>query len=145
MEYFDMQEEKNKEKQEQEKFQELYKKQLRISRITLLATILPMGIVFIILSIIFLITFTEGDDIIGGYVFLGVGVFCSSIAIILYFAIPKQGNYERYKRRVQRFGGLNQFDLHISVKLLEDKVKHLEEDNQSLRKRIDELERKMNR
>ncbi|MDE6414012.1 MAG: hypothetical protein K2K48_01230 [Anaeroplasmataceae bacterium] len=141
MDYFEEQEVKEKEKLEEQKYQELYQKQTRISRIALLAVFLPMGLIFAVSGIGFLLGGSEADSETG-FVFLGCGVFFVVLGLILYFVIPKKGNYQRYKTNVEKRGGLNLFDLSIRVGLFEDKIKSLELENKALEKRIEELERK---
>ena len=138
MDYFEEQEAKEQEKLVEEKYQELYQKQSRISRIVLLATFVPMGLLFVILGIAFLVEGTEKD---GGLVFLIMGAIFCVLGVIFYFVIPKKGNYQRYKEIVKKRGGLNLFDLSISVGMLEERMNYLESENKSLIKRIEELER----
>ena len=140
MDYFEEQEAKAREKLEEEKYQELYQKQARISRIALLLVFLPMGLIFVIIGIVFLLASSESDAEAVG-VFLGCGVTFLLLGVIFYFVIPKKGNYQRYKALVAKRGGLNIFDLSIRVSLFEERIKYLESENQSLTKRIEELER----
>ena len=140
MDYFEEQEAKAREKLEEEKYQELYQKQARISRIALLLVFLPMGLIFVIIGIVFLLASSESDAEAVG-VFIGCGVTFLLLGVIFYFVIPKKGNYQRYNALVAKRGGLNIFDLSIRVSLFEERIKYLELENQSLTKRIEELER----
>ncbi|MDE5546111.1 MAG: hypothetical protein K2M84_06490 [Anaeroplasmataceae bacterium] len=140
MDYFDEQEAKEKEKLEEEKYQELYQKQSKISRIALLGVFLPIGFIFVILGISFLLGVSE-TEAETSYVFLGCGIFFILLGILCYFIIPKKGNYQRYKRIMNKRGGLNLFDLSIRVGLLDERVKKLELENQELMKKIEDLKR----
>lgn len=51
MDYFDVEENKQKEALEEKKYQELYAKQAKISKIILLACFLPMGILLLVLEL----------------------------------------------------------------------------------------------
>ncbi|MDE7213158.1 MAG: hypothetical protein K2N42_01095 [Anaeroplasmataceae bacterium] len=138
MDFFDEQEAKEKEKLVEEKYQELYQKQSRISRIVLLATFIPMGLLFVLLGIIFLVEGTEKE---GALVCLIMGLSFCIFGVVFYFVLPKKGNYQRYKEIVKKRGGLNLFDLSITVGILEERINQLEAENKSLIKRIEELER----
>ncbi|MCM1131388.1 MAG: hypothetical protein NC310_04360 [Roseburia sp.] len=137
MDYFEELEAKEKDKLEEEKYQELYQKQMRISRRALLALFLPIGLVFLIFGIVFL----SVREFEGGFTLLGVGFFLSLLGVILYFVLPKKGNYERYKKITKNRGGINLFDISISVGILEVRVKNLELENQALKRKVEELER----
>ncbi|MDE6047412.1 MAG: Got1/Sft2-like family vesicle transport protein [Anaeroplasmataceae bacterium] len=140
MDYFEEQEAKEKERLEEQKYQELYQKQTKISRVALLAVFLPMGLIFVVSGIGFLLGSSE-EDLETAFVFLGCGVFFVVLGLVLYFAIPKKGNYQRYKSNVEKRGGLNLFDLSIRVGFLDERVKKLELENQELTKRIEDMER----
>lgn len=103
MDYYEEQEAKAKEKLEEERYQEAYQKQAKISRIILLATFLPSGLVFIIVGISFLLSSIEKEASIA---FLGIGTFFCLFGIVLYFVMPKKGNYQKYKAVIKKRGGL---------------------------------------
>lgn len=139
MDFFDEQEAKEKEKLVEEKYQEIYQKQSKLSRIVLLATFIPMGLLFAILGIAFLIGGTEKE---GALVSLIMGLVLCVFGVVFYFVLPKKGNYQRYKEIVKKRGGLNLFDLTITVGILEERVNQLELENKSLIKRIEDIEKK---
>ena len=139
MDYFEELDNKEKEKLEEEKYQEIYQKQSKATRIALLSVCLPMGLIFIILGICFVAT--SGAEEAEWIVFLSCGLLFSALGLICFFAIPKKGNYQKYKTMVKRRGGLNLFDLSISVGLLEERIESLEQENQSLKRKVKELER----
>ncbi len=43
---------------------------------------------------------------------------------------------------MERFGGLNIFDIKLRVEMLEEKVQHLKEQNKELKVELEELRRK---
>lgn len=135
-------EEKQKEKMEEKQFQDVYAKQARISKIALLAACLPIGIIFTLIGGIGAGLLTNSDDLIAMYIFLGMGIFFIGMAVLFYFVMPSKGNYQKYKERLQKRGVINLFDISVKVNCLEEKTKELEEENNILKKRIEDLERK---
>lgn len=145
MDYFDKMEQKNKEVMEEKKFQELYEKQAKIARFVLLIVMGSLGFFFIVFGIIALCIENplEPELLPLGIVFTSLGGFFLVLGLLLFFVIPKKGNYERYKKRVNRLGGLNFFDMNLRIEFLEDRVKKLEEENDTLKRRIESVERKL--
>ncbi len=143
MDYFDLQEKKEKEALEEQKYQELYQKQTKIARIVLLACFGPIGLIFFIIGLIsFLIASEDVELQEMGITFLVLGIFFLILGFIFLICFPKKGNYARYKRNVERFGGLNIFDIKLRVEMLEDKVQSLNEQNQRLQEELEEVRRK---
>lgn len=140
MDYFEEQENTEKEKLEEQQYQELYQKQSKATRIALLSVFLPMGLIFIILGICFMAT--SGSEAAEWIVFLCCGLLFSALGVISFFVIPKKGNYQKYKTIVKRRGGLNLFDLSIRLGLLEERVESLEKENKNLKRKVEELEKK---
>lgn len=136
MDYFEVEEKKEKEALEEKKYQELYAKQAKISKTVMLAVFTPIGLVFILLGIIFMLTLEKEDGIIGGIVFLLLGGFFLIFGLLFYLLIPKKGNYARYKKNIQRFGGLNTYSMLIRIGMLEENVKALEEECEELKRKI---------
>lgn len=141
--YFEMQENKEKEALEEKKYQELYQKQTKIARIILLACFGPIGLIFFIIG---LVAFLGGNEDVElqkmGITFLALGIFFLILGLVFLICFPKKGNYARYKRNVERFGGLNIFDIKLRVEMLEEKVQHLKEQNKELKVELEELRRK---
>lgn len=135
MDYFDEQEQKQKEAQEEKKYQELYQKQARIAKIVMIATFGSMGLFFAIVGIILCFVEDAREEYLN-FIFLGMGIFFILLGFLLFAVIPTKGNYERYKRSIQRFGGLNTYNMHFRIGLLEERVKRLEEENQELKRKI---------
>ena len=141
MEYFEVKEQKTKEKIEEEKYQELYQKQAKVSRIILLACFGGIGLVFLILGLSFLpVEALEDSEI--SITFIVIGAFFLVLGVLSYFIIPSKGNYERYKRNLNRLGGLNYFSISVSVKTLEEQFEQLKQENENLKRKIEDLERR---
>ncbi len=143
MDYFDMEEAKQKEAEEKKVYDQFYEKQSKIARIVLLSTFDGLGGLFVLLGILmFALSIVDEEGFNPGIVFLPMGAFFILLGIILFLAIPKKGNYERYKKRVNRYGYYNAFNFMVSNKILEAKVQKLEEENKALENRLNELERR---
>lgn len=145
MDYFDELEQKNKEELEEKKYQELYQKQIKTLKVTFLIVFGILGFIFLLLGIIFLITQEEDPELLPiGIVFTCMGVVYLLLAILFHFCLPKKGNYEKYKKRINRYGGINLFNMNLKVELLEERVSKLEEENDDLKRQIKilSLERK---
>ncbi|MDE7263200.1 MAG: hypothetical protein K2N64_00885 [Anaeroplasmataceae bacterium] len=141
MEYFEVKEQKTKEKIEEEKYQELYQKQAKVSRIILLACFGGIGLVFLILGLSFLpVEALEDSEI--SITFIVIGAIFLVLGVLSYFIIPSKGNYERYKRNLNRLGGLNYFSISVSVKTLEEQFEQLKQENENLKRKIEDLERR---
>lgn len=135
MDYFEEQEQKEKEALEEIKYQEMYQKQTKIAKLVLFITLGSTGFLFMILGVIFCFM-EETKEVYLNYVFIGLGVFFILLSILLILVIPKKGNYARYKKSVERFGGFNTYNMHFRIGLLEDRVKRLEEENAELKRKI---------
>lgn len=135
MDYFEEQEQKEKEAIEEKKYQELYQKQVKIAKLVLFIALGSTGFIFLILGIIFSFM-DEAKEVYLNFVFIGLGAFFILLSVLLVMVIPKKGNYARYKRSVERFGGLNTYNMHFRIGLLEERVKRLEEENAELKRKI---------
>ncbi|MDE6584846.1 MAG: hypothetical protein K2K15_05530 [Anaeroplasmataceae bacterium] len=135
MDYFEEQEQKEKETLEEKKYQEMYQKQAKIAKLVLLITLGGTGFLFMILGIVFCFM-EEAKEKYLHFVFIGLGDFFILLSIVLFLLIPQKGNYARYKRSVERFGGFNTYNMHFRIGLLEDRVKRLEEENAELKRKI---------
>lgn len=142
MDYFDEQEQKAKDKIEEEKYQELYAKQSKIARITLLSCFGGIGLVFLILGVSFIpVEGLKGSGI--DIVFIVMGALFILLGILFFFVLPSKGNYERYKRNLNRMGGMNYFSILVSVKTIEEQLNQLKQEDEILKRKIEELERKI--
>ncbi len=130
---FDFEDEsKIREERLEKKYQELYKKQMKLVRRILLFTFLPMGIMFCIIGLVDIDHFLP--LLIMGVVFLVVGCIIS-------LCFSRKGNYEKYKKNVEKYAGISSYTIMIQVGLLEERVKWLEQENQELKDQIKEKNR----
>lgn len=146
MELFDKEYEFNGQSEAKKKkiYEEECSKIYKVLRITFLSLFIGIGFLFAILGIIFIIVFNdyESDEFIGGIIFLGLGLFFVVLGLILFFAIPKNANYERFKKRIQSGKFImSSYDLAINVRMLSTEVEELEVKNKELEERIRRLEK----
>lgn len=143
MDYFDREEEKQREREESVLYEKQYEKQAKVAKKVILITFGIIGGIFFVVGI-FLLAFSVADEtgFSVGFVFLPMGIFFLLLGIILYAVIPTKGNYERFKKNMNRFGYTNPIYLSAQNQLLESRISRLEEKNKSLEKRIEELERR---
>lgn len=125
MDYFD---EGIKEDLDKKLFEESYKKQIKTSK-KLFKIIGAIFLIFAVIPVIFGCAFME-------YVvcFAAIPmVLMGGIFILLGFFFPEKYNYEALKKRQNKFGYLNMYELSAKIIMLEEKNKILEE-------KIDKLE-----
>ena len=144
MDYFEEEEKKQMEALEEKKYQELYKKQAKSSKIVMLICLFPLGIIFVILGIILSLT-SNKEEAVEGIAFLVLGIFFLILGILLYFIIPQKGDYKKYKKNLQRFGGMNLYTMSIQLGLLEERVKSLEKENEEIKRKINEKQQNSQR
>ncbi len=97
MDYFEEEEKKQMEALEEKKYQELYKKQAKSSKIVMLICLFPLGIIFVILGIILSLT-SNKEEAVEGIAILVLGIFFLILGILLYFILPQKGDYKKYKK-----------------------------------------------
>lgn len=136
MDYFD----ENNEVVDLEKkiFEEKYKQQnLRAKKIcTIVFGII--GVLFTILGLILYLVFMQVEEILAyslGFSLLGTGIMFL-IFVLIFRLIPDNVNYERYKKRVNKGGYLNIYEMNARMAVLEEK-------NRILESKINELEDKI--
>ena len=137
MDYFEEEEKKQMEALEEKRYQELYKKQAKSSKIVMLICLFPLGIIFVILGIILSLT-SNKEEAVEGIAILVLGIFFLILGILLYFILPQKGDYKKYKKNLQRFGGMNLYTMSIQLGLLEERVKSLEKENEEIKRKINE-------
>ena len=133
---FDYEEEKTPEQREKELFEQNSKKQAKVVRKVLVSVFGFLGIAYLLIGAFSLIFNEDQEMLIVGFVFGGLGLIFLLAAIILFFALPKQGNYEKYKANVNHFGYTNPFTSSTRITMLE-------EENKELRNRLNDLEKKI--
>jgi len=135
-------EEKSAEQREKELFEKTSKKQNKIVKRILTGVFCGLGGTYLAIGIVALIISEDLETSIVGYVFGGIGLLFVILGIILHFAIPNTGNYERYKKTVDTFGYGNSFNLNTKLEMLTEENKELKERIESLEKKIRDLEDK---
>lgn len=120
-------------------YEENYAKQTRLAKKILFYVFGGLGLLYVLLSLGLMLFGVKGDDGENvGLIFLCVGGFLVLLAFILKAVIPDKGNYERYKKNIEKYGSYNVYDMRISIEMLRSK-------NEELEKRIEELEKRQNR
>lgn len=119
-----------------EKFEENYKKQLRITKYVILGFFGFFGLLMLIAGIINLslgIVDSEGFPV--GIMLTVFGGIIVLFGVILYFALSKSLDYNKIKERCEKQGAKNIVLLTATVDVQQEKIAELEE-------RIEELESK---
>ena len=128
MNYFDEIENKKSLENEKKLFEEKYLKQQQQTKKIMTLTFGLIALIFIVIGIIFvsLGVVDEEDGFPVGWVFVGLGALYGLIALIFRF-IKVQPDYEKFKARVNKYGGLNIYDMALRLDFLEERVKKLEQ------------------
>lgn len=118
---------------EKELYEQIYAKQMKYVKKVLCAVFIVIGLVFSVIGLILLIEkVVDEEGFMVGTVFLPMGIFFILFALPFLFMRAK-GNYERYKKRTEKYGFIESYDTNIKLAMLDEKCKELE-------KRIEELE-----
>lgn len=126
----------DRQKKEKELFESISGKQLKYAKLTFLLTFGIIGAIFLILALIlFLCGVRDETGLMPSVIFAPMGAFWLLLGVILWFALPKTYNYEKYKKRAAKWGSYNYYDMYIELELQKAKTAALEE-------RISELEGK---
>lgn len=110
------------ENKEKELFEDSIAKQMKITKKILLITYSTLGLIFIILGLV--VGLTVQREIL---VLTAVGALCLLIGILLFFLLPDNYNYEKYKKRITKYGYVSNYELAAKVLILEQKIDKLEE------------------
>lgn len=106
-----------------ELFEETQKKQRRQAKIIILVTFAVMGLLVALMGI--LVAVLEGDKQVG-IAFLISGLVCIAVGIVLYFALPKKPDYDKYKARARKYGYMDFYALSSKIAELEARIEALE-------------------
>ncbi len=114
------------EDREREIFLEKYTKQMRLLRIVFLSLFCAIGAVFLLLGIILAPLDSVDNALI--IIYICIGLFFILFGIICFFAIPKNPkfNYEKYRARVEKYGGVNYFEMYAKIESMEKRIEDLE-------------------
>ena len=126
----DFYEEHSKDQLEKEAYEKTYQKQMKLIKLILTIVFTIIGITFVVLGIC-MILFPMGDPdaVIVGYVFTPFGALFIIVVILISILIKPnnvKGAYDRYKKRVNKYGYTNVYDLNIKIQLLENRIEELE-------------------
>ena len=127
--------EQDKEQKEKELFEKCYKKQVVTTNKVVLLVFLVIGLIFSTIGIGLLIGQVEDEGMLVGLPFFIMGVFFIILGIIVKFSNSKIPDYEKFKKRVNKYGGYYTTDMAVRLEMLEEKNRELEE-------RIEYLERR---
>ncbi|MGM9970619.1 MAG: hypothetical protein ACI35S_09530 [Anaeroplasma sp.] len=132
MDFFD---EDRKQKDLDERiYNEKYEQQVKYSK----KVFFILFIVFFILSLIFLflgLLLTIYEIAYCSIIYVVVGI----IFLIIGFVLPKKGNYEKFKKRIKKYGYLNIYQLNAKVAILDEKNNILESKLKELEDEIRKL------
>lgn len=115
---------------EKQLFEETQEKQSKLAKKLVLGIFGGIGMVFALLGIIFIGIDNDAMQILS-IVFLSVGVFMTALGLLLFFVIPTNYSYEKYKLRVNKYGMINIFEINAKIRELEDRIDQLEKDKDS--------------
>lgn len=139
---FDYETEKTPEQKEKELYEEASKKQAKVARKVLVTVFSVLGGIYLLIGIIALLISEDLETSIVGYVFGGLGLMFIMLGVVLFLVLPKQGNYERYKKNINNYGYLNSYTLSTKIQMLDEENRELKEKIEYLEKKIKELEDK---
>lgn len=120
---------KQKEEKERELFENVYKKQLKANSKIFLITFGILGFIFLTMGIILLaLGVVDETGFNPGLIFAPMGGVFIIIGIIAALTSTKTTNvnYDKFKKRTEKYGYINVYDLTIKVEMLEQKVEELE-------------------
>ncbi|MDE5714886.1 MAG: hypothetical protein K2I42_02015 [Anaeroplasmataceae bacterium] len=141
MEFLDNNEKDDKLEQIKTRFEDRVKKQFNLSKKIILAIFLPIGLLFLLLGVIFLLTSTESAENEFGIMFIIFGGVFLLIAILFYLFLPKTFKYEDYLKRKGKY--YSNFYYAYNIFELDVKVELLEEQNMMLNHKIEQLESRL--
>ncbi len=124
-----------KEEKEKRVFEETYSKQSKAAKKVMTIVFGILGAVFLVAGII-MFCFRSYDEelIISSLVFIFLGALYLVLGLIFKKVIPEKIDFEKYKKRKEKYGYSDTTSLSIQVGVLEKKIEELEE-------RIEQLEK----
>lgn len=112
-----------------------YSKRTKIAKRTIISVFSIVGFVLVVLGIILGKTIEQEL-----YILCAVGGVYLVLGIILFFAIPNKIDYEKIKKRVNKYGYDNFYVLSAKIEEFSAKIGELEIANQKLNEKVNELE-----
>ena len=126
-----------KDGQEQQYYEDASRRQYGAARKIICLVFCLIGLVFLFLGLCFYFEDVTGDDGFPiAYVFAPMGLFWLVLGLILYAFLPRQGNYEHFKTRVERGAILNTNEMALQAAMLQKKTEELEARVTALEKEI---------
>lgn len=123
-------ENRKKEQQEREIYEQSYLKQAKISKRVLLTVFGLLGLLFLAGGIVLLsLGIVDEEGFNPGFVFVPIGGCFLLVAIICAFipVKPTHASYDKFKSRTSKYGYyMNSYDLMIKIEMLEKRVEELE-------------------
>lgn len=122
-------------------FQEVMNRQVNLLRKSFLLIFGIIGLIFFIAGVIILLSQGKLFKLFQlGLAYGVIGLVFLLVAILCFLLIPKnrQYNYERFKKRIQKYGLFSTIDMTIMVSILSEKITQLENTISELEKKIKE-------
>ena len=123
-------ENRKKEQQEREIYEQSFVKQAKLSKRILLTVFGILGLIFFVAGIVLLyLGIVDEEGFNPGFVFAPIGGCFLLVAIICAFmpVKPTDTSYDKFKSRTSKYGYyMNSYDLMIKIEMLEKRVEELE-------------------
>jgi uncharacterized membrane protein len=116
---------------EQKRYQELMSRQVGFLKRLIFAIFSVISLVFLILSVVFMALGMDNPTYNTlAIIYASVGVGLLFIGLLIYLLIPKnkEYNYQKFKKRIKRYGILTNFELCAMIAILDEKTKLLEKE-----------------
>jgi len=109
-------------------FEEASRKQYKEARKIVSLIFGLLGLLFLILGLCFYFSSVVDEDGTPlGYVFVPVGLFLLILGLGLFLFLPREGNYERFKARVDKGAILDTNEMAVQAAILQKRIEKLEE------------------
>lgn len=109
-------------------FEEASRKQYKESRKIVSLVFALIGLIFLVLGLCFYFNGVMDEDGTPlGYVFAPIGLVFLILGLGLFLFLPKEGNYERFKARVDKGAILDTNEMAVQTAILQRKIEKLEE------------------
>lgn len=121
---------------ERKQYEQTSERQYHLARKIQTLVFCSIGLLFLVLAaVLYGAGAVDEKGFSPAYIFAPMGAFWVLLGAILYFVLPKKGNYDRYQARVQKGNITNTNDMAMMLSLQQKRIEALEN-------RIAELEKK---
>ena len=128
---------------EKELYEQIVKKQMKSTARMFMLIFGILGAVFIVLGVVLLLLGVKDEDGFAPWlIFVPLGAFYVLMGCFLGIVIPRSNNYERYKRRVAKWGTPDYYQMYVEIQMQSEQIKELESRIEDAEIRIAELERR---